>query len=58
VKINKTDKHLAKQTNGDRHSIQINKIRNEKGHITAENEEIKKSNPTIKIHNQLSRKSR
>ena len=39
-KINKVDKPLAKLTKGPRDSIQINKIRNEKGDITAEMEEI------------------
>jgi hypothetical protein len=33
-KINKIDKHLARLTRGHRDSIQINKIRNEKGDIT------------------------
>jgi hypothetical protein len=41
-KINKMDKSLAKLTRGHRDSIQINKIRNEKGDITRETEEIKK----------------
>ena len=40
-KINKIDKPLAKLTKGNRDSIQINKVRNEKGNIT-ETEEIKK----------------
>jgi hypothetical protein len=39
-RINKVDKPLAKLTKGPRDSIQINKIRNEKGDITAEMEEI------------------
>ena len=39
-KINKTDKPLARLTCGHRESIQINKIRNEKGDITAVPEEI------------------
>jgi hypothetical protein len=39
-KINKIDKSLARLTRG--HSIQINKIRNEKGDITTEIEEIQK----------------
>ena len=40
-KINKIDKPLARLTKGHRDSIQINKIRNEKGDIT-ETEEIQK----------------
>jgi hypothetical protein len=36
----KTDKLLAKLTKGPRGSIQNNKIRNEKGHVTTETEEI------------------
>jgi hypothetical protein len=35
-----------------RGSIQINKIRNEKGNIATEMEEIKKKNPTIKPYTQ------
>ena len=42
-KINKIDKPLAKLTKGPRGSIQINKIRNEKGDITIETEEISKN---------------
>ena len=41
-KINKTAKVLTRRTRGNRDSIQINKIRNEKGDITTETEEIKK----------------
>jgi hypothetical protein len=41
-KINKIDKALDILTRGHRDSIQINKIRNEKGDITTENKEIKK----------------
>ena len=41
-RINKIDKPLAKLTKGPRGSIQINKIRNEKGDITTEMEEIQK----------------
>ena len=41
-KINKIDKPLARLTRGHRDSIQINKIRNEKGDITTETEEIQK----------------
>jgi hypothetical protein len=39
-KINKIDKPLARLTRGHRDSILINKIKNEKGDITAEPEEI------------------
>jgi hypothetical protein len=39
-KMNKTDKPLARLTRGHRNSILINKIRNEKGDITTEHEEI------------------
>jgi hypothetical protein len=39
-KINKRDKPLAKLTKGYRDIIQIIKIRNEKGYITKETEEI------------------
>ena len=39
-KINKIDKPLARLTRGHRDSILINKIRNEKGNITTETEEI------------------
>ena len=46
-RINKIDKPLAKLTKGPRGSIQINKIRNEKGDITIEMEEIKKKNHQI-----------
>ena len=41
-KINKIDKPLARLTKGNRDSIQSNKIRNEKGDITTETEEIQK----------------
>jgi hypothetical protein len=40
-KINKIDKPLVSLTTGHRDSILINKIRNEKGDITTETEEIK-----------------
>jgi hypothetical protein len=40
VKINMIDKSLPKLTRGHRDSIQINKIRNEKGDITTETKEI------------------
>ena len=39
-KINKIDKPLARLTRGHRESILINKIRNEKGEITTDPEEI------------------
>jgi hypothetical protein len=39
-KINKIDKPLARLTRGHRESILINKIRNEKGNITTDPEEI------------------
>jgi hypothetical protein len=41
-KINKIDKPLAKLIKGHRDSIQINKIRNEKGDIRTKNKEIQK----------------
>ena len=40
MKINKIDKPLAKLTRGQRDSILINKIRNERGDITTDPEEI------------------
>ena len=42
-RINKIDKHLAKLTKGLRGSIQINKIRNEKGHIRTKMEDSAES---------------
>jgi hypothetical protein len=39
-KINKIDKPLSRLTRGHRDSILINKIRNEKGEITTDPEEI------------------
>jgi hypothetical protein len=39
-KINKIDKPLARLTRGHRYSILINKVRNEKGDITTDPEEI------------------
>ena len=50
-KINKIDKPLAKLIKRCRDSIQINKIRNEKGDIRTDNEEIKNINkkPNILI---------
>jgi hypothetical protein len=50
-KINKIDKPLARLTRGHRDRILINKIRNEKGDITTEHEEIQNktsSDPTTK----------
>ena len=41
-KINKIDKPLARLTRGQRDSIPINKIKNEKGDITTETKEIQK----------------
>jgi hypothetical protein len=41
-KINKIDKLLARLTRGHKDNILINKIRNEKGDITTESEEIQK----------------
>ena len=41
-KINKIDKPLARLTRGHRDKILIDKIRNEKGDITRDPEEIKK----------------
>ena len=43
VKINKIDKPLARLTRGHRDSILINKIRNEKGDIITDPEEIQKT---------------
>ena len=43
-KINKIDKPLARLTRGHRDSILINKIRNEKGDITTDPEEIQNTN--------------
>ncbi|KAL6076002.1 hypothetical protein STEG23_007609 [Scotinomys teguina] len=42
-KINKIDKPLSRLTKRQRESIQINKIRNEIGHITTDNEEIQRT---------------
>ena len=42
VKINRIDKPLARLTRGQRDSIQINKIRNERGNITTKTWKIKK----------------
>ena len=41
-KINKTDKPLARLIKKKREKNQINKIRNEKGEVTTDNEEIQK----------------
>ena len=41
-KINKTDKPLARLIKKRREKNQINKIRNEKGDITTDNEEIQR----------------
>ena len=46
-KINKIDKPLARLIKGHRDSIQINKIRNEKGDITTETEEIQKNHQIL-----------
>jgi hypothetical protein len=51
------DKSLARITRGQSHSTLINKIRNEKGDITRESEEIqtnkqKVSDPTTKAYTQ------
>ena len=52
-KINNIDKPLARLTKGHRDSIQINKLRNEKGDITTETEEIQKSlDPTTSAYTQ------
>jgi hypothetical protein len=51
-KINKIDKPLARLTRGHRDSILINKLRNKKGDITTESEEIQKksSDPIAKAY--------
>jgi hypothetical protein len=53
-KINNIDKPLVRLTRGHRDSIQFNKIKNEKGEIKTENEEIlkKSSHPTTKTYAQ------
>ena len=50
----KIDKPLAKLSRGHRDSIQISKIRNEKGYITSDTEEIQKksSDPTTRDYTQ------
>jgi hypothetical protein len=50
-KINKIDKPLARLTRGHRDSILINKIRNEKGDITTDPEEIQ--NTIISFYRRL-----
>jgi len=58
-KINNTDKPLAILTRGHMDSIQMNKIRNEKGDITPETEATQKiirsyyKNPTLNITQKL-----
>jgi len=50
-KTKKIDKPLARLTRGHRAYVQINKIRNKKGDITTESEEIQKIiNPTTKAY--------
>jgi hypothetical protein len=46
-KINKIDKPLARLTRGQRDSIVINKIRNEKGVIKTESKEIQKNHQIL-----------
>ena len=46
-KINKIDKPLGRLTKGHRESLQINKIRNEKGDIRTEIEEIQKNHQIL-----------
>ena len=41
-KINKIDKHLSRLIKKKRDKNQINKIRNEKGEVTTDNEEIQR----------------
>jgi hypothetical protein len=50
-KINKIDKPLVRLTRGHRNSILINKIRNEKGDITTDPEEIQ--NPIRSFYKRL-----
>ena len=42
-KINKIDKPLARLIKKKREKIQVNKIRNEKGEVTRDNEEIQRN---------------
>jgi hypothetical protein len=53
-KIHKIDRPIVRLNRGPRDSIQINKIRKEKGDITTETEEIKKksSDSTTKAYTQ------
>jgi hypothetical protein len=46
-RIKKIDKPLAKLTKGPRGSISINKIRNKKGDIRTEREEIKRNHQIL-----------
>jgi hypothetical protein len=46
-KINNIDEPLARLTKGHRDSIQINKIRNKKGDITTETQEIFKNHQIL-----------
>jgi hypothetical protein len=46
-RINKIDKSPSKLTKGQRGSIQINKIRNEKGDIKAEMKKIQKNHQIL-----------
>jgi len=46
-KINKLDKPIVRLTRGPWECVQINKIRNEKGDITTESEEIKKKHQIL-----------
>ena len=58
-KVNKIDKPLARLTRGYTDSIQINKIRTEKGDIKTETVEIQKmssSESTTKVYTQLNLK--
>jgi hypothetical protein len=45
--VNKINKPLARLTRGHRDSILINKIRNDKGDITTESEEIQKNHQIL-----------
>jgi hypothetical protein len=46
-KIHKIHKPLARLAKGHRNGMLINNIRNEKGHITTESNEIQKNNHTL-----------
>jgi hypothetical protein len=52
-KINKLDKPLARLTRGHGDSMLINKIRNEKGDITTESDEIQKKKKNKKKKHQI-----